>query len=163
MRVEIETVTEEQRELLQAFVEMLGRSRRGRLTSRTRVRSSATLPSGSEARSMTIIVVNTLLFISLGVLSLSLGRRAEDSKWLLMLQINRKTCFLRVVSERIWAEVAVWSTRKSALKGWSFQRKTVKPFGRRLITPLIGVAVCFSLEPRNDQGRSYQQRVDVGR
>jgi hypothetical protein len=70
---------------------------------------------------------------------------------LLTIQSNYKYLFrLCVVSERIWAEVAVWRSTTSALKDFSWTRTKDVSFGRRLITPWIGLAVCLSRSDGND-------------
>ena len=55
------------------------------------------------------------------------------------LKFTRKISSLMVVSERVWAEFAVWFTAMSSLKGWKAERR---PGGFRVVTPLIGFAVC---------------------
>ena len=63
---------------------------------------------------------------------------------LTMLQATTKCWLIRYVSANKWFEVAIWSTRKSALKGWSWQNTAKgrgREWGRRLITPALGFAV----------------------
>jgi len=69
---------------------------------------------------------------------------------LVTLQRNNKYLFrLAVVSARTWVEVAVWRTTTSAMKGYSWTRTKDVSFGRRLITPWIGAAVCLNRSDGN--------------
>ena len=65
------------------------------------------------------------------------------------LQLTRKIWTVRFVSLRVWAEMTAWKSERSALKGWSTERR---PGGFRLITPLLGVGVCMMLGRRDKGG-----------
>ena len=54
-------------------------------------------------------------------------------------KFTRKISSLMLVSKRVWCEFSVWLTAMSSLKGWGFERR---PGGFRVITPLVGFAVC---------------------
>lgn len=56
------------------------------------------------------------------------------------LKFTRKIWTAMIVSRKLWAEVAVWSTHRSTLKGWHAERR---PGGGRVVTPLLGFAVCL--------------------
>lgn len=73
-----------------------------------------------------------------------------EQGWILTIQSGRKYLFrVALVSERTWAEVAVWRSTTSALKGYSWIKTYGVNFGRRLITPWIGAAVCLNRSDGN--------------
>ena len=60
---------------------------------------------------------------------------------LISAKMTRKIWTLALVSRRLWAEVAIWQTAMSDLKGWQACRR---PGGFRVVTPLLGMAMHFS-------------------
>jgi len=63
---------------------------------------------------------------------------------LTLLQATPKCWLIRFVSSNRWLELAAWSTSKSGLKKWRWENHAKgrgKAWGRRLITPVLGVAL----------------------
>jgi hypothetical protein len=64
------------------------------------------------------------------------------------LKFTRKIWTAMVVSRKVWLEIACWLTVMSDLKGWRAERS---PGGFRVVTPLIGFAVCTDWR-KHDEG-----------
>lgn len=63
---------------------------------------------------------------------------------LTMIQFTPKCWIVRYVSNNKWWEIAAWQTKKSGLSGWQWQNTAQgrgTGWGRRLITPRVGLAV----------------------
>ena len=59
-----------------------------------------------------------------------------------MLKFTHKIAAASLITHRLWAEVAAWRTRASAVKGWRRERTSC---GYRLTNPWFGVAWCLKV------------------
>jgi len=64
---------------------------------------------------------------------------------IVIIKFTSKLWSVSLVTKRLWAEVSMWRTAASSLKGW---RVECRGRGIRIITPLVGAAAC--LEWRHD-------------
>ena len=60
------------------------------------------------------------------------------------IKLTRKIWTVMLVSRCLWAEVSMWSTARSALKGWSIERW-------RVVTPWVGGAVALRWEQADER------------